>query len=50
MKKYKNFALLGFIFVSSFLGAGYSLSQKEKVELAGFTDIFNKQKDDQKIK
>jgi serine protease Do len=49
MKKYKNFALLGFIFVSSFLGAGYSLSQKEKVELAGFTDIFNKQKDDQKI-
>ena len=49
MKKYKNFALLGFIFVSSFLGASYSLSQKEKVELVGFADIFTKQKTEPKI-
>ena len=49
MKKYKNFALLGFIFVSSFLGASYSLSQKEKVELAGFADIFTKQKSEPRI-
>jgi serine protease Do len=49
MKNYKNLALLGFILTSSFLGAGYSLSQKEKVELTGFTDIFNKQKDEQRI-
>ena len=43
MRKYKKFTLLGFIFIASFLGAAYSLSQKEKIELAGFTDIFSKQ-------